>query len=235
VRIIFASKSTLDSLFPANRATNKKMAKLVVSIPELGLSPTADDARQLYVLAFACDLNIKENKETEIIGAGNKNIAALVPDLASKDAMNFLLASVSNIFSVSRSFPRASLSGSGIMIYPNLDPKGFFALQLFVIESDDNHRRFGEKLKKVLNNKKVKGTVEKLKETVSNPLVGSLMGAVAETVPAFFSGSGDDLLLSHAHSGFDFDNYGIPGEQRVAEFSFINKIVAGKLRIRISG
>ena len=211
------------------------MAKLVVSIPELGLSPTADDSRQLYVLAFASDLNIKENKEADVIGAGNKNLSAMIPDLANKDAMSFLLASVSNIFPVSRSFPRASLSGSGVMIYPNLDPKGFFALQLFVIESDDNHRRFGEKLKKVLNNKKVKGTVEKLKTAVSNPLVGSLMGAVSDAVPAFFSDSGDDLLLSHAHSGFDFDNYGIPYEQRVAEFSFVNKIVAGKLRVRITG
>lgn len=211
------------------------MPKLIVSIPELGLSPTADDSRQLYVLAFASDLNIGENRETAVIGAANKSISALAPDLANRDAMNFLLVSVSNIFPVSRSFPRASLSGSGIMIYPNLDPKGFFALQLFVIESDDNHRRFGEKLKKVLTNKKVKSTVEKLKDTISNPLIGNLMGAVAETVPALFSDSSDDLLLSHAHSGFDFDNYGLPNDERAAEFAFANRIVSGKLRVKING
>lgn len=185
-------------------------------------------------MAFASDLNIKENNEAEIIGAVNKDISTMIPDLATRDPMNFLLASVSNIFPVSRSFPRASLSGSGIMIYPNLDPKGFFALQFFVIESDDNHRRFGEKLKKVLGNKKVKSTVEKLKETISNPLIGSLMSAVAETVPTLFSGSGDDLLLAHAHSSFDFDNYGLPDDQRVADFPFVNKLIAGKLRVRIT-
>lgn len=211
------------------------MSKLVVSIPKLGLAPKADDARQLYVLAFASDLNIKENKETDVIGGANKNLSAMVPDLASKDAMNFLLASVSNIFPVTRSFPRASLSGSGIMIYPNLDPKGFFALQFFVIESDDNHRRFGEKLKKVLSNDAVKGAVDKLKASITNPLIGSLMGAVASVVPDLFSGSGDDLLMSHAHSGFDFDNYGLPDEQKMADFPFASKIVEGTLRIRVTG
>lgn len=210
------------------------MSKLVVSVPSLGLSPKADDARQLYILAFASDLNIKENNEADVIGASNKNLSAMIPDLASKDAMKFLLASVSNIFPVSRSFPHASLTGSGIMIYPNLDPKGFFALQFFVIESDDNHRRFGEKLKKVLSNEQVKSAVDKLKDAITNPLIGSLMGAVAAVVPDLFSDSGDDLLLSHAHSGFDFDNYGIPDDQKIANFPFASKLVEGILRVRIT-
>ena len=45
------------------------------------------------------------------------------------------------------------------MLYPNLNPNGFFALQLFVIESDDNHRRFGEKLETALGDEAVKGAV----------------------------------------------------------------------------
>ena len=44
------------------------MSKLVVSIPKMGMSEKADDSRQLYVMAFASDLNIKENKEADIIG-----------------------------------------------------------------------------------------------------------------------------------------------------------------------
>jgi hypothetical protein len=209
------------------------MSKLVVSIPKLGLSPKADDARQLYVLAFASDLNIQENKEAEIIGGANKNLPELAPAIASKDAMNFLLASVSNIFPVTRSFPRASLSGSGIIIYPNLDPKGFFALQFFVIESDDNHRRFAEKLEKVLSNADVKGAVDKLKTAITNPLIGSLMGAVASVVPEFFK-DGDDLLMAHAHSGFDFDNYGVSEGQKIEDFPFASKLIEGLLRIRIN-
>lgn len=209
------------------------MSKLVVSMPKLGMSSKADDARQLYALAFASDLNIHENKEAEIIGGANKNLPELAPEIAGKDAMNFVLASVSNIFPVTHSFRFASLSGSGIIIYPNLDPKGFFALQLFVIESDDNHRRLGEKLKKVFSNEQIKGVIGELKKAVTNPLIGSLMGAFADVVPVLFSESGDDLLLSHGHSGFDFDNYGTNENQTVTDFHLENKLVDATLRIRV--
>src|SRR5687768_14925273 len=102
------------------------MAKLVVSVPKLGLPAKADDARQLYVLSFASDLNIKQNNDVEVIGGANKDLSAMFPPKSDQDALKFMLASVSNIFPVTKSFPRASLSGSGIMIYPNLDPGGFF-------------------------------------------------------------------------------------------------------------
>ncbi len=208
------------------------MSKLVVSIPKMGMSEKADDSRQLYVMAFACDLNIKENKEADIIGGANKNLPELVSSAASKDALNFALASVSNIFPVTKSFRFASLGGSGIMIYPNLDPKGFFALQLFFIESDDNHRRLGEKLEKVFATESVKTAVGKLKQAVTNPLIGSLMGALTDVVPQFFKGSGDDLLLSHSYSGFDFDDYGTTGVG-ITDIPIVNKIIDATLRIRV--
>ena len=210
------------------------MARLVVSVPKLGLSPKADDSRELYILAFASDLNIDSNSSAEIIGGANKNLPELASGVASKASLKFLLASVSNIFPVSRSFPHASLSGSGIILYPNLDPKGFFALQMFVIESDDNHRSFGEKLDSVLGDKEVEGAASKLAGAVTTPLIGNLMGAVASTVPALFKGSKDDLLMSHAHSGFDFDNYGVPDGDTMADFPFGSKLVEGVLRFRIN-
>ncbi|MFN6963217.1 MAG: hypothetical protein ACK4S4_05550 [Pyrinomonadaceae bacterium] len=211
------------------------MPKLIVSIPELGLSPKADDSRDIYVLAFASDLNIKQNSETEIIGGANKSLPAMVGGLADKDAFKFMLASVSNIFHVTRSFPKASLSGSGIMIYSDLDPNGFFALQLFVIESDDNHRRFADKLKKVLDDKHVSSAVDRLKTSaaVTSPLLGSLMGAVTTVIPQFFRDSADDLLFSHSHSGFDFDNYGLDDGQTVRDFPLAGKLIEGKLRVRV--
>lgn len=211
------------------------MPKLVVSIPKLGLSSKAHDARQLYVLAFASDLNITKNSEAEVIGGANKDISSMLPEDSENDALEFMLASVSNIFPVTRSFPQASLSGSGIMLYPNLDPKGFFALQLFVIEDDSNHRRLGEKLGKVLDDENVKGVVNQLKAGITNPLVGGLMGAVSSAVPKFFKDSKDDLLMSHAHSGFDFDNYGLSEGSKVEDFPFFSKNVEGVLRIRING
>lgn len=211
------------------------MPKLVVSIPKLGLPATADDARQLYVLAFASDLNIKENSETDIIGGGNKDFSAMIPLNAEKDPLEFMLASVSNIFPVTRSFPQASLSGSGIMIYPNLDPGGFFALQMFIIESDDNHKRFGAKLDKILADDGVKSATEKLKSAITNPLIGSLMGAVSSVVPKLFKDSSDDLLMSHAHSGFDFDNYGLDEGKKLQDFPFASKHAEGILRVRVNG
>lgn len=211
------------------------MSKLVVSIPNFGLSAKADDSRQLYVLAFVSDLNIAKNHDAEIIGAANKNLATLAPELAGSDGMKFLLASVSNIFQVSRSFPKASLSGSGIMLYPNLDPKGFFALQMFVIESDDNHRKFGEKLAMILGNSEVKAAIDLLKTNISNPLIGGLMSAVSSVVPSLFKDSSDDLLMAHAHSGFDFDNYGVPEDKKSEDFIFASKLVEGTLRVRVTG
>jgi hypothetical protein len=211
------------------------MPKLVVSIPKLRLPAKADDARELYILAFASDLNIKENKETEIIGGANKDFSSMIPPNADKDALKFMLASVSNIFPVSKSFPKASLTGSGIMIYPNLDPGGFFALQMFVIESDDNHKRFGAKLEKILGDEGVKSAVDKLKGAITNPLIGSLMGAVSSVVPKLFKDSSDDLLMSHAHSGFDFDNYGLDEGKKLQDFRFASKHAEGVLRVRVNG
>jgi len=211
------------------------MPKLVVSVPKLGLPATADDARQLYILAFASDLNIKENSEAGIIGGANKDFSSMIPPNADKDALKFMLASVSNIFPVTRSFPQASLSGSGIMIYPNLDPGGFFALQMFVIESDDNHKRFGAKLDKILGDEGVKSATDKLKSAITNPLIGSLMGAVSSVVPKLFKDSSDDLLMSHAHSGFDFDNYGLDDGKKLQDFPFFSKHAEGLLRLRVTG
>ena len=210
------------------------MPKLVVSVPKLGLSDTAHDARQLYILAFASDLNIKDNSDAQVIGGANKDLSSMIPPNADKDALKFMLASVSNIFPVTRSFPKASLSGSGIMIYPNLDPGGFFALQMFVIESDDNHKRFGAKLDMVLGDEGVKSAVDKLKTAVTNPLIGSLMGAVSSVVPKLFKDSSDDLLMSHAHSGFDFDNYGLDDGKTHQDFPFFSKLVKGVLRVRVN-
>lgn len=210
------------------------MPKLVVSVPKLRLPAKADDARQLYILSFASDLNIKANSDAEVIGGPNKDFSAMVPPNSDKDALKFLLASVSNIFPVSKSFPHASLGGSGIMIYPNLDPGGFFALQMFVIESDDNHKRFGTKLEKILGDEAVKSTVDKLKGAITNPLISSLMGAVSSVVPKLFKDSSDDLLMSHAHSGFDFDNYGLPDDSKMHDFRFRSKHAEGVLRIRIN-
>jgi hypothetical protein len=210
------------------------MAKLVVSVPKLGLPAKADDARQLYVLSFASDLNIKQNNDAEVIGGANKDLSAMIPPKAGQDTLKFMLASVSNIFPVTKSFPKASLSGSGIMIYPNLDPGGFFALQMFVIESDDNHKRFGAKMEKVLNDGAAKGAVDKLKSKITNPLIGSLMGAVSSVVPKLFKDSSDDLLMSHAHSGFDFDNYGLDDGVTQQDFPFFSKHAEGVLRVRIN-
>ena len=211
------------------------MPKLVVSVPKLGLPSKAHDARQLYILSFASDLNIKDNSGTEVIGGANKDLSAMLPADSDKDPLKFMLASVSNIFPVTRSFPKASLSGSGIMIYPNLDPGGFFALQMFIIESDDNHRRFGAKLEKVLADDGVKTAVDKLKGSITNPLIGSLMGAVSSVVPKLFKDSSDDLLMSHAHSGFDFDNYGLEEGKKMQDFPFFSKHAEGILRIRLNG
>lgn len=209
------------------------MSKLVISIPKLCLTPNVDD-RKIYVLAFSSDLNIVKNNETEIIGAVNENISDVVSTLASKDAMNFVLASVSNIFPLNEDFRCASLGGSGIMLYPNLDPKGFLGLQLFVIESRSSSRELGKKFEKIFSSEGVKNAVGKLTTSVTPPLVGSLLGAITDVVTIIFKNTNDKVLLAHGHSGFDFDNYGLDEDKNMQDFPLKSKKIDATLRFRLN-
>lgn len=212
------------------------MSKLVVSIPKMGLTPKADDSRELYIIAFSSDLNIAENKEEDVIGGSNVTLPVLAPDLAKKDAMKYTLAAVSNIFPVSRSKPNANLFGSGIMIYPNLDPKGFFALQLFVIESDDNHRRLGKILSSILDDKEVKKVVDGITGAITQPIIAGVMRSIASVVPKVFENSIDDLMATAGFSGFDFDNYGLGDGVKTADFPVQDRkgIIEATIRVRVN-
>ena len=104
-----------------------------------------------------------------------------------------------------------SLSGSGIVLYPNLDPKGFLALHLSIVESDAGARRAGKALEGILGHDEVKGAVEGITEA-SEASVGLLMRTVASVIPEMLKGNKDDVLFSHNHSGFEWDDYGLEGE-----------------------
>ncbi len=157
-----------------------------------------------------------------------------MPDIATLDAMNWVVASVSNVFERIRHDQPPSLSGSGIILYPNLNPKGMLALHLVIVESDQGKRRTGKVLKEILENQEVKGAVGSLGQALTPPLLGKLMTALVGAVPLVLQANGDDALFSHSHSGFDFDDYGLEPGTRFMDFEVGNDRAFCTLRVRLN-
>lgn len=123
--------------------------KIAITIPSLGVTEKGwEKNKEIYVLALAADLN-PETKSggDECVGAVNETLAAIVPDRQNLGALKWIVASISNVFHWVRPDQPPSLSGGGIVLYPNLDPKGFLALHLSIVESDAGARRAGKALK----------------------------------------------------------------------------------------
>lgn len=113
------------------------MPKVTVSIPKLGVHPGGiEKNKEIYVIGLAADMRGAENREQAFIAAANETLPNIMPDIATLDAMNWVVASVSNVFERIRHDQPPSLSGSGIILYPNLNPKGMLALHLVIVESD---------------------------------------------------------------------------------------------------
>lgn len=138
------------------------------------------------------------------------------PDLA---ALRWVLVSASNMFErVSVSQP-VSLSGSGILLYPNLDPKGLLACHFVVVESESKTRHLGKVLEEVLGDDSVKAAVDVLANAaaaaaggVPGAAAAAVMRALVSVLPKVLQKKRDRIWFTHDHSGFDFDAYGLPAD-----------------------
>jgi hypothetical protein len=141
---------------------------------------------------------------------------------------------------VSNTFPRIrkdlplSLSGSGILLYPNLDPKGLLAMHFVVIECDQKTRDLGRTLDGILGSKPVRDVVTRLVAGVTQPLLAGLMSALVEQIPKTLANNEDDLLFAHSHSGFDFDKYGLEPGESMRDYAIGNDKVRCKMRVRVN-
>lgn len=205
--------------------------RIAITMPGLGVTAKGwERGKEIYVLGLAADLNPEAKRGVESVGAVNETLAAIRPDLQNAAALKWMVASVSNVFHRVRPDQPPSLSGSGIVLYPNLDPNGLLALHLSIVESDAGTRRSGRALEGILGHDEVKSAVEGMTEA-GEPGVSLLMRAVTRVIPETLKGNGDDLLFSHSHSGFDWDDYGLEGRTS-RDFELGNDRAYCTLRVR---
>lgn len=217
------------------------MPKVTVSIPRLAVSGGFEKNKEIYVLAFALDMNTANDGSavSTVSAAYNETLPNIAPELADHAAYKWLLVTASNTFERVSNDQPVSLSGSGILLYPNLDPGSMLALHFCVIECDRKTRQLGDVLGKVLNKKSVKGVLKLLEKGLSQQLVASMMGVLVSEIPGILKANRDDLLLTHNHSGFDFDTYGVsapagPTGTCIQDFPIANDRCSLTLRVRVN-
>ena len=187
--------------------------RIAVTMPSLGVTARGwEKNKEIYVLGLASDLNPEARRGgEECVGALNETLAVTAVDHQSCAALKWIVPSVSNVFHWIRPDQPPSLSGSGIVLYPNLDPKGFLALHVSIVESDAGARRAARTLRGILEHDEV----ERLAGKMTKPDkvgVASLMGVVAGRLLDILESNEDDVLFSHNHSGFEWDDYGLEGD-----------------------
>jgi|GEM_PF-3752828 len=222
------------------------MSKVVLCIPELGVTKAGflgESKRELYVLSFTCDLwppDTDNNgnprpKGNNSISAYNETLPNLEPEAMALGAMRYTYVAVSNLFPRVKKDQPVSLTGSGILLYPNMDPKGMMHSYIAIIESDAKSRDVGKMLETLFADKEVKGVVDKLITAgISNTMYAHLLNAIIGKLPGILKKNKDDLLLAHNHSGFEYDNYGCGQDRTTADFDLKNDRAYAKLRIIVN-
>lgn len=168
--------------------------RVSVSITALELtSKEGENEKELYAVALYTDGNSELDTKTE---CGERE--GLVLDCGA-----FTMAASPIYRNITVENP-VSLSGSGIVLYPNRHPNGYLMVHVFVIESDKGAERITDLISKLAQN---------VASDEIGVLTGSSLGAIAaaanvvvESVKGFVVK--DDALLDHTHSGFGYNAYG---------------------------
>ncbi|NNE65362.1 MAG: hypothetical protein HKN33_02255 [Pyrinomonadaceae bacterium] len=210
------------------------MPKVFASITEL--ESLKGGNKELYVITLSTDGRGEDKHESDIVSAHNERITRIAPEIVELDALKWMIASVSNIFERVKPGSPALILGDGIILYPELDPKGLLGMHVAVMESDSGHRELGLRLKKVLESSEVKGVVKQL--TGSGAPTAELVGDLMRTVTdAFLAKNKDDVLLTFGYSGRESTNYGIGIDidptRPVKDFPFQNDLIKGNLRVML--
>lgn len=213
------------------------MAEVVLSIPRLGVKRGGRERnKEIYVLSFSSDESNRGQALPEVIAAHNETMPQVWPSVGTAALSNFVYMATSNTFQRIRPDQPVSLSGSGIILYPNLNPGEMLANHFVVLESDQGSRNLAELLDGLINDKDVSSVVAGMQSSgVSRPMVGGLFRALISGLPKVLRENKDDFLFSHSHSGFDYDDYGLPPGQAVGyDFDLENDRVFCTLRLRVN-
>lgn len=184
--------------------------KVFVSMPRL--ESLKGGNKELYVVSIATDLRGAEEEFDRTVSANNQPLDRIVPETADKSLLKYYVMAVSNVFEKIKPGHPVAMIGDGIILYPELDPKGLLGLDIFVVESDAGHRSAGKLLEGLLGDKTVKQGVDSLIAAgakLTAPLVGEVANAVVSVIPAILKKNHDDLLFSIAYSGRASRKYSI--------------------------
>ena len=211
------------------------MAEVVLSIPRLGIKQGGwERNKEVYVLSFSSDENNEGHMVSDVVAAQNETLPHVWPAVGDAAFARFVHVAASNTFQRIRPDQPVSLSGSGILLYPNLNPGGMLSNHFVVLEDDQGQQGLSGLLNRLIGDEEVSGVVERMQEGVSRSLVGVLFRTLISRLPGVLSNK-DDFLFSHSHSGFDFDDYGLPpGETVGHDFELENDRVFCTLRVRVN-
>ncbi len=174
--------------------------------------------KELYVISIATDLRGVDEGLDRTVSANNQPLDRLVPPNADRSLLKYYVMAISNVYEKIRPGNPVSMIGDGIILYPELDPKGLLGLDIFVVESDSGHRSAGKLIEGLLGDNSVKTGVDSLIDagaSLTAPLVGAVANAVVSAIPAILKNNHDDLLLSIAYSGRASRSYSLkPGFQK---------------------
>jgi len=170
--------------------------RVSVSITTLASGPGGEREKEIYVVALYTDGNAGRKQHAEC----EQRQGLLLLDCG---AFTMVASPVYKNITVESA---VSLSGSGIILYPNRAPNGHLMVHVFVIESDKGAERIVGLIEEV-----AKGAFDPGEAGPLSP--GSTFGAVGAAAHVVLQGvkkwiGQDDALLEHTHSGFDYNGYG---------------------------
>lgn len=185
--------------------------KVFASMPRL--ESLKGGNKELYVISVATDLRGVDEKYDRTVSANNQPLDRLVPANTDKALLKYYIMAISNVYERIRPGQPVQMLGDGIILYPELDPKGLLGIDIFVVESDAGHRSAGKLLEGLLKDKDIKKGVDSLVKAGANlttGLVGEVAHSIVSSIPVILKNNHDDLLFSIAYSGRASRNYSIP-------------------------
>ena len=211
--------------------------RVAVSIPHLVVTKGREKKKEIYVTGAVAQQRawdgsgpggglLCHHRPLKVGGSNGENGPAGSESPSRKTGRAVFC---SEIFHRVRSDEPLSLSGSGILIYPPADPGAYFGLYLAVMESDEGTRDAA---------KFVADTVEKIEahdglKAVLDDAAMAPLGGLARVIAAVMKANRDDYLLTHYHSGFSEDCFGLPADSAppVHDFKLRNDRVSLTLRM----
>ncbi|MBK7706238.1 MAG: hypothetical protein IPJ30_10765 [Acidobacteria bacterium] len=118
--------------------------------------------KELYVISIATDLRGVDEDFDRTVSANNQPIDRLALPNADMSLLKYYVMAISNVYEKIRPGNPVSMIGDGIILYPELDPKGLLGLDIFVVESDAGHRSAGKLIEGLLGDKSIKNGVDSL-------------------------------------------------------------------------